>query len=126
MKGLEGLAMVTQSKLNFFPYPLVPAEFSLTPTSRVVTSPNNASFVCKASGVPMPLITWSGSDRITLSAGNKIRITELQKPDGVQSVLEILMTSPAESGIYWCFAKNSIENTTVNVSTNVSLTVNGK
>ena len=127
MKGLESLAMVTQSKLNIiFFYLLVSAEFSLTPTSTVVTSPNTASFVCQASGVPMPLITWSSSNRTTLRSGGNIRITDSQKSDGVQSVLEVLMTSPSVSGIYWCFAENSIQNSTVTVSANVSLLVNGK
>ena len=81
------------------------------PVDQIVTSSDIANFVCTASGLPRPNITWTNPDGATLVSGlNYINITEdySRGERTLVSTLNIINASSSSSGEYKCNADNSV------------------
>ena len=97
-------------------FPLVPATILEDPVKDFAFAPDVISVVCKASGFPVPTITWirtsmNGSvTELSSSSSSNISITE--QVDGVTlaSSLTIVPTSILDTGNYSCRAVNMFGN----------------
>ena len=91
---------------------IVAANITQLPEDATVTSPSSASFVCSASGLPRPNITWTSpnSTQLTSGVGEVTIITEevMGSEREIVSILNITSTSPSQAGEYTCLADNRV------------------
>ena len=117
----------TLSTLSLLCLFLVAANITESPLSVAVTSPGTAMFNCTASGLPRPIITWTGPDGIILISGQNnidMMISYVNKGE-IKTILQVTMTSPATSGIYMCNTTNGVRIPEAITSVTVSLIVYG-
>ena len=106
----------THNTMNTQP-PSVPANISDGPVDRQFPIGSVARLMCHASGVPLPLITWSlvredGSQQLMddLTLTNKYTITTIQDTQSnvVSSNLTFPYFQPLHTGHYACNAMNGV------------------
>ena len=88
----------------------VAANITDPPDDVIVTAPGTVSFICTASGVPRPNITWFSPSSETLMFGsNGVTIMEMQEGDReIVSTMSIATTAPSVAGQYRCVADNGV------------------
>ena len=87
----------------------VAANITNSSVPQVVTSPGMVTFICTASGLPSPSITWINRDGVILTSDtSNIEITDAIMNRQVISSLRIYSTSPSVSGTYYCNASNEV------------------
>ena len=78
----------------------IPPVFTVNPpVQMLISSGGKASMTCKASGFPVPLITWF-KDGIPVPRANTTG-------DKGLSILTLEFVKPVNQGKYWCEANNS-------------------
>ena len=103
------------------------ANITNSPSPQVVTSPSVANFICTASGLPTPNITWTNPDGVVLTSdASNIEITDAVTNRQVMSTLRISSTSPSVSGTYYCNTSNGVSIPEVVTSVPALLIVYGK
>ena len=118
----------TSSTLSLLCLFLVAANITESPLSVAVTSPGTAMFICTASGLPRPNITWTGPDGTILISGQNntdIMINYVNERE-IKTILQVTMTLPATSGIYVCNTTNGVRIPQAITSIMVSLIVYGE
>ena len=65
-----------------------------------------ASLFCRATGIPIPHISWYFNNT-KLNASRKYIISVSMQPNRIRSTLFILNLSPFDEGSYKCEAKNT-------------------
>lgn len=98
----------------------VPVTITNSPQDQTVAESQSVMFTCKATGVPLPTITWYKAGTI-ISSG----VTNSTLDSIIQSNLTISSTDISDDGIYTCVASNKIgsPSQTVSVNDTVQLTV---
>ena len=79
----------------------------------MVNQNQSASFVCVASGIPVPNITWvkAVDNSTVLSSSDVINITEeIVSVNHRVSVLTFLNTVVTDESVYWCEGTNDVPN----------------
>ena len=98
----------------------------LVPMDQITIQPNNAVFICTATGLPRPLIQWrveTSNTQILLSNSTQFLIQE--SITGAReriSALRLLQTNANNTGNYTCIAKNIV----ASINSTATLTVYGK
>ena len=102
--------------------PIVSPVIDTPPMNMTIESNANASFSCKASGFPVPLITWfiNGEALASKDSISSINISTYE----VQSNLTVFMANVSNSGTYSCIATSTADNSNDNAT--ASLFVQGK
>ena len=78
-------------------------------------APDAVSVVCRASGLPVPNITWiktatNGSETVLFSSSHNLNITEQVDKVTLDSSLTVDPTSVLDTGNYSCRAVNDFGN----------------
>ncbi|XP_071117965.1 uncharacterized protein [Haliotis cracherodii] len=92
------------AKLEVYDQAAIPSgypSFTRNPTLTSVETGSNTSFICEASGNPIPIIKWH-KNNIPLQETNKFVITQI----GRESRLWILNATVSDMGKYVCSAEN--------------------
>ncbi|XP_046551046.1 phosphatidylinositol phosphatase PTPRQ-like [Haliotis rubra] len=100
------------AKLEVYDQAEIPSgypSFTRNPTLTSVETGSNTSFICEASGNPIPIIKWH-KNNIPLQENNKFVITQIVtvygKRGGRESRLWILNATVSDMGKYVCSAEN--------------------
>ena len=125
---INGMYDADHNSFDFL-FSLVAANITEMPVNQTVTSPDDATFSCTASGLPRPNITWTSPDSVTLVSGvNDTTITEDDSGGerSLVSTLYIINASPSSSGEYTCNADNTVGRGDTLIMATASLTVYGE
>ena len=103
------------------PSPLVPATILEDPERISAFAPDAVSVMCRASGFPIPTITWirmamNGSVTELSSSSSNLDITEQVDEVTLNSTLMVDPTSILDTGNYSCRAVNEFGNVTSNLA----------
>ena len=100
--------------------------FLRVPMDQITIQPNNAIFICTATGLPRPLIQWrveTSNTQILLSNSTQLLIQESITGERERiSTLRLLQTNANNTGNYTCIAENIV----ASINSTATFTVYGK
>ena len=95
------------------PCPDPPNVTTLEPLELIVNHTQNATFVCEAYGIPIPVITWVkvvNESIVTESSGVIDIMEQIVRINTSESVLTFLDTVKTDESVYRCEGSNGITN----------------
>ena len=89
-------------------------------TSRIVTKGNDTTITCTAIGYPPPTIVWSRTSGGEVSVSDSVSVpTGNGNVTSVSVNLTLTNASREETGLYQCYANNSVGSDTRNITVTV-------